>query len=372
MRETYENAAAVLVLDAWLTSCAIADLSPDEVLMRIFQTTWNRRLWTYQEGALAKLLFFQFKDGVVEIDSYWSLRNFKKQNGGHADILRHITPTLGTRTTSVAEDESLCLATLLDLDMHRLMQTPPMSRLECVWGMVDVVPSDILLGGHDTLDKSGLRWAPKSLLTTPSNFNHVGRYSPIQMQNIEEIPLARVTPSGLRFRQSGIVFNVRQGRLGSAFMLKDNKGAHHFFHVHFRKDRKYTEYGSCNINGQVQHIPIMNILGTYGTSNIAFVSMTAYSPTEAGTAVWPSQVGLLVAIHRQEEGTFYGRKITTALRELKGSASQLIDTSILDKVYPETDRLAKFQDIPILGGQGLILHGVSGVRKPVTQAWCIE
>lgn len=32
------------------------------MLVRIFISSWMRRLWTLQEGALAKSLYFQFKD----------------------------------------------------------------------------------------------------------------------------------------------------------------------------------------------------------------------------------------------------------------------------------------------------------------------
>jgi hypothetical protein len=60
MRQTYEDACAVLVLDSWLQSLAIKGLSDTEILLRIVCSAWNSRPWTLQEGALANTLFFQF------------------------------------------------------------------------------------------------------------------------------------------------------------------------------------------------------------------------------------------------------------------------------------------------------------------------
>ena len=54
MRETYEDAEAVLVLDSWLLSSRIDSRPKEEILTQIFASHWNRRLWTFQEGALAK------------------------------------------------------------------------------------------------------------------------------------------------------------------------------------------------------------------------------------------------------------------------------------------------------------------------------
>jgi len=66
MRRTYESARKVLVLDSELEVASI-DTSPEELLMRISCCGWMRRLWTLQEGALAKELFFQFKERAAMI-----------------------------------------------------------------------------------------------------------------------------------------------------------------------------------------------------------------------------------------------------------------------------------------------------------------
>ncbi|RBR06229.1 uncharacterized protein FIESC28_11139 [Fusarium coffeatum] len=69
MRKTYENAAGVLVLDSWLYESTCQDKSDVENLLKIFSSTWTRRLWTLQEGALAKSLHVQFLDRALNVDA---------------------------------------------------------------------------------------------------------------------------------------------------------------------------------------------------------------------------------------------------------------------------------------------------------------
>ncbi|KAF5233613.1 hypothetical protein FAUST_8049 [Fusarium austroamericanum] len=68
MRKTYEDADAVLVLDSWILETTCEGKSHVETLLRIFTSSWTRRLWTYQEGFLAKVIHFQFLDRTLNID----------------------------------------------------------------------------------------------------------------------------------------------------------------------------------------------------------------------------------------------------------------------------------------------------------------
>ena len=38
------------------------------ILMMIFAANWNRRLWTYPEDALTRVLLFQLQDGICDLD----------------------------------------------------------------------------------------------------------------------------------------------------------------------------------------------------------------------------------------------------------------------------------------------------------------
>lgn len=65
MRSTYQNASAVLVLDTKLENLKLTSRSPLEVCAYVFTASWNWRLWTFQEGALPKELWFQCKGRAI-------------------------------------------------------------------------------------------------------------------------------------------------------------------------------------------------------------------------------------------------------------------------------------------------------------------
>jgi hypothetical protein len=68
MRRTYEDATTGLVLDSWLFDATSRGKSHVENLTRIFSSSWTNRLWTFQEGALAKALHVQFSDAAYDLD----------------------------------------------------------------------------------------------------------------------------------------------------------------------------------------------------------------------------------------------------------------------------------------------------------------
>ncbi|KAI6029021.1 hypothetical protein EDC04DRAFT_3091903 [Pisolithus marmoratus] len=65
MKETYADADKVLVLDEGLrTSCSLSTLK-EECLLRIATSGWMQRVWTLQEGMLARELHFELMDGII-------------------------------------------------------------------------------------------------------------------------------------------------------------------------------------------------------------------------------------------------------------------------------------------------------------------
>jgi hypothetical protein len=62
MRKTYTEAAKVLVVETYLTQHAASAMSPREKVLRVYCSTWASRLWTLQEGYLARSLMIQFAD----------------------------------------------------------------------------------------------------------------------------------------------------------------------------------------------------------------------------------------------------------------------------------------------------------------------
>ena len=70
MRKTYEEAAVVVVLDAWLQQQLSRSISNVESMMRIALSGWTRRLWTFQEGSINKNDSIVFNDKIVDLDSH--------------------------------------------------------------------------------------------------------------------------------------------------------------------------------------------------------------------------------------------------------------------------------------------------------------
>ena len=66
-REIFRNASAVLVLEPSLSSRIAGDAQ--ECLLRIKYSPWTKRLWTIQEGALAREVYFEFKDSLPSLNS---------------------------------------------------------------------------------------------------------------------------------------------------------------------------------------------------------------------------------------------------------------------------------------------------------------
>ncbi|KAK6071999.1 hypothetical protein SCUP515_07558 [Seiridium cupressi] len=147
MKECYEDAKAVLVLDHYLLGAyARGDrMSMTEVMARIIISPWNRRLWTWQEAYLAhhRHLFFQFKDITIcdedildAADGRWVTKvehflDFAMSQGFHSrfqdirdrndrmsimDKIAKSKNSLTFRSTSVAPDEALALSNILGIN----------------------------------------------------------------------------------------------------------------------------------------------------------------------------------------------------------------------------------------------------------------
>ncbi|OCK90062.1 uncharacterized protein K441DRAFT_699377 [Cenococcum geophilum 1.58] len=66
MEQVYRDADGVLVFDRSLQQISL-DSPTSECLTQIETSSWNQRLWTIQEAAFAKTLYFQFKDGITDL-----------------------------------------------------------------------------------------------------------------------------------------------------------------------------------------------------------------------------------------------------------------------------------------------------------------
>ena len=188
MRAVYSRATRVLVLDSELMRSTM-DSCPEEKLARITCSTWIRRMWTLQEVALARSTYFQFAgEPVIIVDKprptpgenlyaqwydnevmyYSHLFDFSwwKMKGGMTELERvcFVFRALRARSTSHSEDQTICLAILLDLNLKELMEVPECYQMGKLWSMFPQLPAAVLfLPGKKLMDEN-LGWAPASCM----------------------------------------------------------------------------------------------------------------------------------------------------------------------------------------------------------------
>jgi len=186
MRNTYKNADKVLVLDTYLEE-EVEGMSTIERLLRIICSGWTTRLWTLQEGALAKDLWFQFRDKAISLNStQHDLHNepettsldvndmlaelclqwHKSKPETTARLLLVLSKAVRHRSTSVPEDEALCLGTLAGLKMEEIadVRVIPKERMLKFWAMLEKPSSMLVFWEGKKLQVPGYRWAPATFL----------------------------------------------------------------------------------------------------------------------------------------------------------------------------------------------------------------
>jgi hypothetical protein len=213
MRQIYHRAEAVLVFDADLQRLTLNSTVYDNA-MAIYLSNWLHRLWTFQEGMLAKQLIFQLEDGPLAADAFTdeSVQEAEaaEENGlygsfqfdarsaamGHFVILRDFVeerlsspagnlPSLAhaiqQRTTSRISDEAICAATILDMDMTDILavertdvqdEALAETRMKIFFKQLGGFTPGIIFHQQKHMSSVGYRWAPKSLLgARPGDFN---------------------------------------------------------------------------------------------------------------------------------------------------------------------------------------------------------
>ncbi|KAL8902884.1 MAG: hypothetical protein Q9207_004312 [Kuettlingeria erythrocarpa] len=195
MKEPYVGASYVLVLSASLQEINAQALDPIEICLRILTSGWMGRLWTLQEAALPRRLWFRFKDAVVDLRQLWfkvmhifandigrkglaldvmvlekSLRRFFHPKDGEQPLdLEAVNQALRFRSVTVASDEPLLIAGLLSLDIAHVLDGSEESRMQRLWALMPSVhggiPKNILFCRGARLRQKGFRWAPASLLS---------------------------------------------------------------------------------------------------------------------------------------------------------------------------------------------------------------
>ncbi|KAL8962014.1 MAG: hypothetical protein Q9193_001517 [Seirophora villosa] len=221
MRIPYERADQVLVLDSHLRSLQSSTLSPTELFAQVSCSSWMRRLWTLQEGKLAKKLWFQFADAAIDVQSihhtlHHSTVPSKVENLMNRGLYMRLWNTwhhnpkattigltyeaLKSRSVSVPTDEALCLFTLLDKDLTQVTAVSPMQRMVVFWRSFERVSRAFVFSmASSKMSEEGLHWAPSSFLSFQS-FSEWRGFGPDE-------PYAIPTNIGLEVALPGFVFH---------------------------------------------------------------------------------------------------------------------------------------------------------------------
>ncbi|KAK6535521.1 hypothetical protein TWF694_001976 [Orbilia ellipsospora] len=251
MRHIYSRADRVLVLDGTIQQCPLSMPLVERTAV-LYISNWFRRLWTLQEGALGKKVYFRFKDGTEEARGYDELFQNARWSDGQVLSATYRMPTnfltildadhaeeaarlyddlmkqdeeerwegegsagswesadgdyeegsnpdsrdgwssssedededelatingidykyygiyftqLHRRATTKSGDETICMATVLNLDNGPLFKTEDNeTRMEILASMMHRHDRSIIFNTFPRLQKEGFRWLPKSYM----------------------------------------------------------------------------------------------------------------------------------------------------------------------------------------------------------------
>lgn len=203
METIYKKAVAVLVLDRDLLT--LGAISPLERAVRIAASPWNTRLWTIQEGAFARTLYFQFKDYAVSPEELGNDDHWMKSDNEYdisrllikdalSEVLtlsslgsaishgksRHLFQNIGWRFSSRSSDEAICLAILLGLDVGAIADETRCAvkdRMRELIKQQKVFPSAMIFMQGKRFIEPGFRWALATYLgrTLARRINNQGK-----------------------------------------------------------------------------------------------------------------------------------------------------------------------------------------------------
>jgi hypothetical protein len=295
MRYIYQEAAAVLVLDSWMCQIESKRPLPDRCL-RVYQSNWQRRLWTFQEGCLAKHLYFQFSDkaqhhreltaeriafeegmndnGIYvpfcaasdnKVASHFTVVNqtvSRMANGQDSKenmwiLYLPLADGLGHRQSTKISDETLCLSTILGLDPQPYLdlrgrdneQDASLAerRMQIFLRQIRIFNSGLIFNSYPRLSRNGFRWAPQSLLgSRTSSLGTVDDHLYGQLKKIGPM-------SGLIVRYPGV--KCKFGLAADTFSI----GGQRIFSISEKNANSDTYYfielkpGSCQWNREVTY-----------------------------------------------------------------------------------------------------------------------
>lgn len=196
IRQVYEQASRVLVLDEELVACRLQHLSLEARLMMINLSGWMRRLWTLHEHLRAKILHFQFADGTCSdqelLGQYTDQLHIHREQqvpwhnavASRAIALLFNASALKTETNGLmrmtrmwyllrwrhlswAEDETILMANMLGVppkNVNVLLKLPKKRRMQGFLDLFVEFPAELVFLQVPKIRAKGQGWAPASWL----------------------------------------------------------------------------------------------------------------------------------------------------------------------------------------------------------------
>jgi hypothetical protein len=270
MGEIYRKADRVLVLDSFVQEIPRSS-DAIEKFKGIHLSNWHHRLWTLQEAQLTGSLFFQFQDGAqtfqdmtyqeqsmgspffqfrdgaqtyldmayiegnlhpilmqhicfpvrfccaTQLEAFYTLFTSLTQSTDITQRMRTCAKYVRTRTTTRLEDETLCVATILNLDPRPLLSgiDSAKNRMERFYDLVGCFDPYIIFNDYPRLETVGYRWAPRSFLHQSSDLIATGD------AEIRRMPPVRLYSDGhgLPVQFPGFILWDVRADLGHSFLV---------------------------------------------------------------------------------------------------------------------------------------------------------
>lgn len=213
LRDIYTRASEVLLIDSRL--CRVSGSDAYENAIQFLCSEWLSRLWTFQEGYLARKLVVQLADSAIsqetlvqDIKSHRSYDWFGLSHklafflaleteyktswrNSSVSLSDWVLLKLQCRSTTVPADEAICLANILDISNTDSTTLPSM---EMIYRNLPISSNLLFLCGAK-LKTSGFRWAPATFLNSTSKPRPVKR------------EVASLQKEGLLVKQCGMLLD---------------------------------------------------------------------------------------------------------------------------------------------------------------------
>ncbi|KAI8986286.1 hypothetical protein BD414DRAFT_461964 [Trametes punicea] len=188
MANTYEQADKVLVVDGGVRAQCSLSTPKEDCILRIATSGWMQRIWTLQEGMLARELYFELSDGIIDCTFFngppycmalesipllghrprddTALRFERRTSKPVRCTLNDIIALLRYRSTSKPEDEPIAISGLLGVDAAIVVNfNTQEERMKALLMHVGSFNRHLVVFGWfcDRLSLPNFTWAPASL-----------------------------------------------------------------------------------------------------------------------------------------------------------------------------------------------------------------